>query len=114
MRLTILHVPECPNATTLGDRLRPLIRAGDVVTIRVVDSEDLAAQVGMTGSPTLLVDGVDPFAEPGSSANLSCRLYRDETGHLAGAPSVAQLRRALGLPAGSVETPVVDGEDTGA
>jgi hypothetical protein len=114
MRLTILQVLGCPNATTLRDRLGPLISAGDIVTVRVVDSEDLAAQVGMTGSPTLLIDGVDPFAEQGSSANLSCRLYRDETGHLAGAPSVAQLHRALGLPADSEEAPVVDSKDTDA
>jgi hypothetical protein len=50
----------------------------------------------MTGSPTLLVDGVDPFARPGLTPSVSCRLYRDETGAIAGAPSVAALRRALG------------------
>ncbi len=95
MRLTILHVPDCPNVATLQDRIGRLITAEGVVTLRVVDSADLAAEVGMTGSPTLLVDGVDPFAEPGRSASLSCRLYRDAAGRLAGSPSLAQLRHAL-------------------
>lgn len=99
MRLTILHVPDCPNVTTLQDRIGRLITADDVVTLRVVDSEDLAAEVGLTGSPTLLIDGVDPFAEPGRPANLSCRLYRDADGNLAGSPSLAQLRHALDPPA---------------
>ena len=29
----------------------------------------------MTGSPTLLVDGADPFARPGQPPSISCRLY---------------------------------------
>jgi hypothetical protein len=99
MRLTILHVPDCPNVATLQNRLAEVIaRAGDfdvAVTRQLVDSEDAARELGMTGSPTVLVDGHDPFAEPGHAASLSCRLYRDETGRTVGAPSVAQLRRAL-------------------
>ena len=34
----------------------------------------------MYGSPTLLIDGVDPFAEPGQPPSMSCRLYRDDDG----------------------------------
>ena len=33
-----------------------------------------AARYGMQGSPTILIDGRDPFAEPGAAASLSCRL----------------------------------------
>jgi hypothetical protein len=68
----------------------------------------------MTGSPTLLVDGVDPFAVPGAAANLTCRLYRDETGDASGAPSVAQLRHALGLAAVPVDARLAEDEDPGA
>jgi hypothetical protein len=49
----------------------------------------------MHGSPTLLVDGADPFAAPGQVPSLSCRLYRDESGRAEGAPSVDALRRAI-------------------
>jgi hypothetical protein len=49
----------------------------------------------MHGSPTLLIDGRDPFAGPGAPASLSCRLYRDETGRLGPAPSVDEFRHAL-------------------
>lgn len=97
MRLTILHVPDCPNLAILQGRLAEATGGrGDVdVDRQLVDSEETARELGMTGSPTLLVDGRDPFAEPGLSASLSCRLYRDETGRVAGAPSTTQLRRAL-------------------
>ena len=49
----------------------------------------------MHGSPTVLIDGSDPFAAPGADASLSCRLYRDEAGRVQGAPSAGQLRAAL-------------------
>jgi hypothetical protein len=49
----------------------------------------------MHGSPTLLIDGVDPFAGPDQPPSLSCRLYRDEAGRAGGAPSVQALRQAL-------------------
>jgi len=49
----------------------------------------------MHGSPTILVDGTDPFAQPGQLASVSCRLYRDSDGHVDGAPSVSQLRQAI-------------------
>ena len=96
MRLTLLHIQDCPNVATLRERLAQLVVAEDAeLTLRLVESEDQAAALGMTGSPTLLIDGRDPFAERGRSASLSCRLYRDETGHLVGAPSLAQLRGVL-------------------
>jgi len=103
MMLTILQVRDCPNVATLEDRLAEVIAGrGDVdVERHLVASERAAQELGMTGSPTLLVDGRDPFAEPGRPASLSCRLYREETGNVVGAPSWAQLRRALESAAGS-------------
>jgi hypothetical protein len=56
-----------------------------VIRRREVADEREAAEAGMHGSPTLLIDGVDPFAQPGQAASVSCRFYRDATGHLAGA-----------------------------
>jgi hypothetical protein len=51
----------------------------------------------MTGSPTLLADGADPFGRPGQLPSLSCRLYPDEHGRLGPAPSPRQIRAGLGL-----------------
>ncbi|WP_406690660.1 hypothetical protein REH65_33010 [Saccharopolyspora sp. ID03-671] len=96
MRLDILQVPDCPNAPLLRQRLQDAF--GDVdleVAVQVIDDPAVAVRAGMTGSPTLLVDGIDPFAEPGLAANVSCRLYRDADGRVSGAPSVSQLRQAL-------------------
>lgn len=95
MRLQILHVQGCPNTGVLLTRLEQSLAGRVAVELRVVRDQAEAAAAGMTGSPTLLVDGVDPFAGPDRSPSLSCRLYVDETGVVCGTPSVTQLRVAL-------------------
>jgi Alkylmercury lyase len=97
MQLTVLAVPGCPNAPVLGDRLAAVLdgRAGVLVSHQVISDEGEAARWGMHGSPTLLIDGADPFAERGQTPTMSCRLYRDENGQLSGAPSLGQLRQAI-------------------
>jgi|HubBroStandDraft_6_1064221.scaffolds.fasta_scaffold448432_1 hypothetical protein len=97
MHVTVLAVPGCPNAPVLGDRLAEAMegRAGVSVTHEVISDEGEAAKRGMHGSPTLLIDGLDPFAEPGQPPSTSCRLYRHENGRLSGAPSLGQLREAI-------------------
>ena len=97
MDLTVLGVPGCPNAPVLQDRLEAVLddRAGDSVSHQVISDEGEAARWGMHGSPTLLIDGTDPFAEPGQAPSMSCRLYRDVNGRSSGAPSVGQLRQAI-------------------
>ena len=97
MTLEILQVPGCPGADLLAARLDGLLAGRTGVTRRVVASEAEAERVGMTGSPTLLADGADPFARPGQLPSVSCRLYPDEHGRPGPAPSTSQLRAALGL-----------------
>lgn len=97
MALEILQVPGCPGADLLAARLDGLLAGRPGVTRRVVASQAEAERLGMTGSPTLLADGADPFARPGLLPAVSCRLYRDEHGRQVPSPSAAQLRAALGL-----------------
>ena len=95
MRLEILQVPGCPGADLLDARLAELGHSR--VIRRVVTGQADAERLGLTGSPTLLVDGADPFARPGQPPSVSCRLYLDEHGQHSPAPSPGQLRAALGL-----------------
>ena len=99
MTFEILQVPDCPGAAALEGRLAGLLEAhpGLRVIRRIVASQAEAERLGMTGSPTLLADGADPFARPGLLPAVSCRLYRDEHGRQVPAPSAAQLRAVLGL-----------------
>ncbi|MGH3763913.1 MAG: organomercurial lyase [Pseudonocardiaceae bacterium] len=106
MKLEILQVPGCPNVALLEERLDQALAGHGVRVERthcVVTDLDAAAAVGMTGSPTLLVDGIDPFGELSLAPSVSCRLYRDEDGRVQGTPSMAALRRILGRAAADEE-----------
>ncbi|MGP4025809.1 alkylmercury lyase family protein [Actinomadura sp. 3N407] len=97
LELTVLAVPDCPNEPMLSDRLAQALtgKLNATITRHIIDTEAEAARLGMHGSPTLLINGVDPFAAPGTATGVSCRLYRDETGQAGGAPSVAALHDVL-------------------
>jgi 2-hydroxychromene-2-carboxylate isomerase len=97
MELTLLTVPACPNAAAFEERLAVALAGypGAVVRRREVADEREAAEAGMHGSPTLLIDGADPFAGPDEAPSLSCRLYRDAAGRAGGAPPVEALIQAL-------------------
>ncbi len=96
--ITLLYFDGCPNWRDADEHLKWALAAageGDVVMRRqVVDTVEEAERVGFLGSPTVLIDGRDPFAAPGVAPGLSCRVYRTETG-VAGSPTVAQLRDAI-------------------
>lgn len=95
MDIDLLFVAGCPNRQLMRRNLdAALVEVGIDATIheREVRSAGDAARWGMHGSPTLLVDGRDPFGN--AEATVSCRLYRDAAG-VHGAPSVAQLREVL-------------------
>ena len=94
MKLEVLHVPDCPNLPPMLERLSEVTHLP--ITTRIIDNEVDAERFGMAGSPTLLIDGVDPFATGGDrECGVSCRLYRDEAGRIVPAPSTEQLRDAL-------------------
>jgi Alkylmercury lyase len=99
MHLVVLAVTGCPGATLLDDRLAMVVpdRHGITVSHRVIDDAAEAARYGMHGSPTLLIDGIDPFARPGQEASVSCRLYPG-SGQAEGAPSARRLRQAIASP----------------
>lgn len=98
MDIDLLYVADCPNRTIARARVKIALdrtQLAAVVRERAVHSSEEAARLGMRGSPTILIDGHDPFAGAADPAALSCRLYRGDLG-FSGAPTVEQLVEALG------------------
>ncbi|WP_299445059.1 thioredoxin family protein [uncultured Phycicoccus sp.] len=97
MEITLLYFGGCPHWEVADQRVRELAAGRPDITIthRLVETPEEADRVGFLGSPSILVDGVDPFAEPGEQPGLSCRRYRTPDGY-AGAPTLEQLRAVLG------------------
>ena len=95
MNLTLLYFDGCPNWQTMANRLETLADELHLeVTRQAVTTVEQAEAAGFLGSPSLLVDGDDPFADGGEPVGLSCRVYQTPDGP-AGSPTVAQLRAVL-------------------
>ena len=96
MEIDLLYIPECPNRRLARAHVdRALAQTGLAALVREqeVHTSEEANRLGMRGSPTILVDGQDPFAAT-KSTSLSCRLYHGEAG-LMGVPTVEQLIAVL-------------------
>lgn len=97
MRVELLYIDDCPNWKLADQHLRHALAAvGSTIEIERgrVSTTDEAERWGFHGSPSVLVDGTDPFAAEGASVGLSCRLYRTAEG-TSGSPTVAELVRVL-------------------
>lgn len=98
MRIDLLYFDGCPNWLVMHERVREavaLIEQDCDVRLVEVTSPDMALERGFHGSPSVLVNGTDVFAEPGAPVGLACRLYPTPEG-LRGAPTLDQLVAALG------------------
>lgn len=98
MKVELLYFDGCPHWAVAYRRLtEALISAGhDGITVerRLVETAEEAAAVGFTGSPTVWVDGRDPFASGGEQVGLACRVYATPDGS-EGSPTVEQLVEVL-------------------
>jgi hypothetical protein len=98
MNITVQYFDDCPNWRLADQRLREALRkAGDSgprVTYEKIETPEQAEEAGFRGSPTILVEGRDPFPHEDAPVGLSCRVYHTDAGP-DGAPSLAQLAVAL-------------------
>ncbi len=96
----VLYVSDCPHWQLAEQRARAALanvgRDDVTVALECVRSDDDAVQLAFRGSPTVLVNGHDPFRDPVGAIGLSCRRYLTEQG-IEGVPSVGQLAAAITL-----------------
>ena len=97
MGVELLWFAGCPSWQLAEGRLREALSLAqldaELVLVEVRTPEE-AERLGFPGSPTVLVDGRDPFADEVAPAGLACRLFRTPDG-LRGAPTVEQLVEVL-------------------
>ncbi len=87
----------CPNWEITQEQLDVIAaeRPDIAVTRQLVETPDEAERVGFQGSPSIRIDGTDPFADSVAGAGLACRIYRTPDGP-AGSPTLGQLHEAIG------------------
>ena len=89
----------CPNWLQTEALLHEALTIAGRDDVRVerqrVETVSAAVREGFIGSPTVLIDGIDPFAVPGAQPGLACRVY-STPGGLSGSPTLDQLLQVLG------------------
>jgi hypothetical protein len=98
MEVTLRYSDGCPNWRTTNDRLLTVLRDEGKKEVELilerVESDEDAQRLRFIGSPTILIDGHDPFGGNEEVFGLTCRVYETPEG-LAGAPTLGQLREAI-------------------
>ena len=97
MEITLQYFASCRNWKVLDHDLGSLLGEMGLssdIQYQLVETPEEAVEHDFHGSPTVRINGVDPFADVGSPVGLSCRIYRTEAGS-AGSPSREQLAKAL-------------------
>ena len=98
MDVEVLVVADCPNGSGAVTLVRQAL--DDVglqrvpIRTRVVAGEQDAEELGFVGSPTIRINGTDPFESRGRAPGLACRVYV-EHGVRSGLPDLHKLRQAL-------------------
>ncbi len=96
MNVTLLYFADCPNWREADERLRTIEREHPDLQVsrHIVDTLEEAERTQFRGSPSILIDGADPFADADNPVGLSCRMYQTPAG-LAGSPTLDQLRQVI-------------------
>lgn len=101
--IDLIYDRECPNLGAARERLGCALRdLGLAERWREWDLGDsqAPAEFRRYGSPTILINGRDVAGSEPQVEGATCRLYRDDLGRPAGAPSVEAIRLALSSPDG--------------
>lgn len=94
--ITLRYFDGCPNWQVAKERIEQVLaELGESrkLSLERVETAAQADELEFRGSPTVLIDGRDPFDATGPTG-LSCRVYRTDVG-MEGAPSVDQLVAAF-------------------
>ena len=87
-----------PDWDVAEERLRSALanigRDDETIQRVLVETPEDAERLGFIGSPTILLDGRDPFATGNEQPALACRVFSTPD-RRAGSPTVAQLVEAL-------------------
>jgi hypothetical protein len=98
MDVELLVIPDCPHTAAATDLLRQMLTElgmpSQPVRTTVITDDVHARERGFPGSPTFLIDGVDPYGQQSPPAAVACRLYDTPAGRRP-IPDATRLRHAL-------------------
>lgn len=98
MDVELLVIPECPGADEASQLLRTALDdiglAETPVTVRIIDTDDLARAPRFGGLQSIVADGVDLFDGGTTRGSMACRMNPAPHGPR-NVPAIRDLRKAL-------------------
>ncbi len=98
MKVELLWFDGCPSYQRARELIEQVLREEEIdapIEMIQVHDDEQAIRMKFLGSPTIRLNGVDPFAEPGQgNFAMQCRVYRAPEG-LKGWPTKAMLRAVV-------------------
>ena len=98
-QVVLQYLEECPRWWLAYARLLTAMRRAGLAhvepTVHRVESIEEGLRIGFVGSPTILVNGRDPFEVEPEWDGRCCRTFRTADGIRDECPTVDQLRRVL-------------------
>ena len=97
VEVELLVIPDCPNTARALDLVESALADQGLsvpVVVTVISTAEDARDRQFAGSPTILINGTDPFAQSGAGTGIACRVYPTARG-LDGVPDAGQLAAAL-------------------
>jgi hypothetical protein len=98
LKILFLYSEDCPSYTEALVRLRKVLGEEGVraeISIKLVETDEQAAELHFLGSPTIVIDGRDIDPQPTPRYALMCRAYRLEDGRISPLPSARMMRSAV-------------------
>jgi len=99
--IELLYFDHCPNWDLARERLDQALtitgHSNHKVNLIAVETDEQARTLSFPGSPTIRINGRDPFPAATETYGLTCRVYPTADG-IAGAPTVEELVQALVEP----------------
>ena len=100
MKVEILYFDGCPTYVAADEAVREVLSDEDIeagVELVAVNTNQEAQRLRFPGSPTIRVDGRDPFPVPERTGYaLGCRMYATPEG-LKGSPTAEMLKEVLAM-----------------
>jgi hypothetical protein len=99
MNVELLWWAGCPSTNVVHSQLAVIMSDigydGTEIHMREITSIEQAVAEHFLGSPTIRLNGVDPFATDHVPPSLSCRIYHLRDGRVSPTPDPDELREAL-------------------
>ncbi len=96
MIIDLMYFNGCPHWRQVLNHLESLRNDPGGFEIRLVEvaTPEAADAWHFHGSPSVAINGVDPFSNPQDPVGLTCRTYESDQG-MTGSPTREQLRQAI-------------------